>query len=104
MHTCTHTYTGTYVHTHTHTPVKISPCQRAAIVADDHPIWVQHGDYLEHKHLPEQLGIRVSAGEEVEEALHHPAGVGLPGVDTGSDHNRLLGLCAGRGCERRGVA
>ena len=96
-----HTHARTHTHACAHTPVEVSPCQRTAIVTNDDPVGVQHWHHLEHKHLPQELGIRVAAGEEVEQALHHPAGVGLSRVDTGSDDNGFLGLCTERG-EKRG--
>ena len=36
-------------------PVEVPPGQRAAVVAHDHSIWVQHGHHLEHKHVPQHL-------------------------------------------------
>lgn len=48
----------------------------------NHSIWIEHGDDLEDKLLPEHECIGMTAGEVMEETSHDPAGVGLPRVNT----------------------
>lgn len=50
--------------------------------AVDDSVWVEHGDELEDEGLPQTLGHRVTAAQKLQRALHHPAGIGLTGMDT----------------------
>ena len=49
--------------------------------AIDDSVWVEHGDELENKGLPQTLGHWLTAAQELQGALHHPAGIGLTGMD-----------------------
>jgi len=73
-------------------PVEVATRQRASVVAVDNTVRVQHGNNLEHKVVPEDLSIEAGSHEVVDDALHHPAGVCLSGVDASSDDNALAQL------------
>ena len=45
-----------------------------------------------HTHTHTHLGVIRWSGEEVQQSLHHPRAIGLPGMDPGRDHHTPLGL------------
>ena len=55
--------------------------------AIDDSVWVEHGDDLEDKGLPQTLGHWVTAAQKLQGALHYPAGIGLTGMDTACQHD-----------------
>ena len=54
--------------------------QRAAVVADDDAVRVQHGHDLEDEGAAQELGVVVIADEKVDDAVHEPGGVRLARV------------------------
>ena len=54
----------------------------------DDAVRVEHGDDLEDVGLTQAVGQLAGAHQELQRALHHPAGVGLPGMHPGrqEDH------------------
>lgn len=58
-----------------------SPTCFSPVVPTNDPVRVEHGDELEDKGLPQTLGHRVTAAQKLQGALHHPAGIGLAGMD-----------------------
>mmetsp|Transcript_18273 Transcript_18273/g.31255 ORF Transcript_18273/g.31255 Transcript_18273/m.31255 type:complete len:430 (+) Transcript_18273:217-1506(+) len=70
-------------------PVQVLPHQRAAVVADDDPVGVEHGDYFDYEGVAQAVGLLVVADQEVDHPLHHPGGVGLAGVDARSEDDGL---------------
>eukprot|EP00968_Pinguiococcus_pyrenoidosus_P007431 scaffold494_cov245-Pinguiococcus_pyrenoidosus.AAC.8 len=66
-------------------PVEVRACQRRAVVPVDDAVGVEHRGHDEHKRVAEQLCHRVIAGQEEQDAFHHPAGVRLTGVDARAD-------------------
>lgn len=55
--------------------------ERSDSRAINDPVWVEHGDDLEDEGLPQALGHGVTATQELQSPLHHPAGIALPRVD-----------------------
>ena len=47
--------------------------------------------HLENKGVPEQTGVVRVAKQEVQQALHHPGPVGLPGMYPGCHHHGFFG-------------
>lgn len=56
------------------------------ILAIDDTIWVEHGDDLENEVFPQEPSHRVTADQELQGPLHHPAGIALSWVNSGGDH------------------
>lgn len=65
--------------------VQVVSRQRGPVVADHHPVGVQHGHDLEDVLFAEELGVLVVAGQEFNHAFHDEAGLGLPGVHAAGD-------------------
>jgi hypothetical protein len=80
-------------------PIEVPPTKRAAIVAVNNAIWVDHGEDLKDKVIPEQSGLGFLRGDELQELMHHPAGDSLPGMRTSQHHNcwEILGHRADMG-------
>lgn len=45
--------------------VEIGPCQRTTIIADNNPVWIQHGHNLEYKLVTEGSGLQAVRGEVI---------------------------------------
>lgn len=56
------------------------------ILAIDDTIWIEHGDDLENEVFPQESSHGVTADQELQGPLHHPAGVALSRVHSGGDH------------------
>lgn len=56
------------------------------ILAIDDTIWIEHGDDLENEVFPQESSHRVTADQELQGPLHHPAGIALSRVHSGGDH------------------
>lgn len=56
------------------------------ILAIDDTIWVEHGDDLENEVFPQEPSHRVTADQELQGPLHHPAGIALSWVNSSSNH------------------
>lgn len=56
------------------------------ILAVDDTIWVEHGDDLENEAFSQELSHRVTADQELQGPLHHPAGIALPWMNSSSNH------------------
>lgn len=82
-------------------PVEVLAGQAAALVAVDDAVGVDHGHDFEDEGVAQQFGLLGLRGDEVDEAAHHPAAVGLAGVAARGDHDPalllLLRVVAGRG-------
>ena len=50
--------------------VQVKPCQTAAVVADNDPIWVEHGYDLENKDVPQLLCFLLVTKQQLHYALH----------------------------------
>ena len=50
------------------------------LLAVDDPVWVEHGDDLEEEAGAQALCQGGAARQELQRALHHPAGIGLARV------------------------
>lgn len=51
------------------------------MIADDYPVWVEHGHDLEHQLFAQCDRLGAVGREVVQHAFHHPGGVCLTGVD-----------------------
>ena len=60
--------------------------QMPDILAIDDTIWVEHGDYLENEVFPQEPSHRVTADEELQGPLHHPASIALSWVNSSRNH------------------
>ena len=56
------------------------------ILAIDDTIWVEHGDYLENEVFPQEPSHRVTADQELQGPLHHPASIALSRVNSSRNH------------------
>lgn len=63
------------------------------ILAIDDSVWVEHGDDFEDVALSKALCQRAGAHQELQRALHHPAGVSLSGVNTCREEDQRAVLC-----------
>ena len=69
---------------------------RQDVRAIDDPVGVEHRDDLEDEGLPQALGHGVAAAQELQAALHNPAGIALPGVHACRQHHTGPITCTGR--------
>jgi hypothetical protein len=76
-------------------PIQVLATQSASVVAIDDSIGVKHRDYLEDEMFPQSSGLKSIAGEEVNDSLHHPRGIGLSRVDSRTQENSFFGLSFG---------
>ena len=73
--------------------VQITSCQRASVVAIDHPIWIEHWDHFEHKILSQQLCFRrCRIAQEVKSSSHHPGTYWFSWMDS-CCYNHTLSFC-----------
>lgn len=71
--------------------VKVAPKQRAAVVAEDHAVRVEHRDYSEYEMFP-QLGCLGGVREQHgQRAVKHEASLWLARVHPRGDYNAPLG-------------
>ena len=56
------------------------------ILAIDDTIGIEHGDDLENEVFPQECSHRVTADQELQGPLHHPAGIAFSWVHSGRDH------------------
>eukprot|EP00968_Pinguiococcus_pyrenoidosus_P004253 scaffold285_cov304-Pinguiococcus_pyrenoidosus.AAC.13 len=75
-------------------PVEIHRAEAAAVVAEDHPIGIQHRNDLEDEHGAQLLGRHALTREEIKQASHHPRCRGLSRVHAPRQHNRSLARLA----------
>lgn len=52
------------------------------LLAIDDTIWVEHGDYLENEVFPSEPSHGVTADQELQGPLHHPASIALSWVNS----------------------
>jgi len=74
--------------------IEVNSYHVAAVVAVHHPIRVKHWNYLEHKGLPQRLGIfTILKKEEINDPLDHIGGVAFARMDPSCEkHHFLVGV------------
>lgn len=68
-------------------------CVHVYIPAVDNSVRVEHRDDFEDVALSEALCQRAGAHQELQRALHHPAGVSLSGVNACREKHQRTVLC-----------
>ena len=76
--------------------VEVDADSRAAVVAEDDAVGVEHRDDLEQQAAAQRARARRVGGDRVEQPVHHPARVGLAWVHSCRDDDHLRGDLRGR--------
>lgn len=89
--------------------IEVAAGQRASVVPLNHSVRVQHRHYFEDTGVPQSLGLRVVAQQELDSTLHHPGTDGLARMDTCSENDSTfrpsnLWTAAGRRSDAEQVA
>jgi len=51
--------------------IEVVTCHVGSIVANDDPVWIRHGNDIEHTSLPELSRLQTVPQKVLNEALHH---------------------------------
>jgi len=73
-------------------PIQVLSSERAPIVSVDDTVRIEHGNDFEDEVFAQGLRLGCVAHQEIDHALHHPAGVRLARVDSGRNKDAFLGL------------
>mmetsp|Transcript_20603 Transcript_20603/g.60855 ORF Transcript_20603/g.60855 Transcript_20603/m.60855 type:complete len:348 (-) Transcript_20603:1788-2831(-) len=68
-------------------PVEVLPRDAAAVVAEHDAVRVERGDHLEDEPGPQLRGDGAVREQGLDDPVHHPRGVRLPGVHARRDHH-----------------
>ena len=67
--------------------VKIVSSNRAAVVANDDSIWIEHWDNFENKLVSELLSVRIIADKELNNSFHNETCVTFTRMHSRADNN-----------------
>jgi hypothetical protein len=70
--------------------VEVHAQQAAAVIAENHAVWVEHRDNLDDELGTDLLSFRVAGQQKVDEALDHVGGLTLTRVNSRGDENVLF--------------
>lgn len=65
-------------------PIQIDACKRAAVVAHDHSVGIEHRDDFKHECRSEVIRLRIVRYQEIDHSLGDVGGLALSGVHAGS--------------------
>jgi len=69
--------------------VQVRTQQRAAVVAHNHTVGVQHGNNFENEGVSQKLGLFFIPDQHIDHATHNPRGIGFPWVHSRSQNYRF---------------